>query len=373
MYTARFSHAAALSVALLSLSACSDGGTDPPGPPSYTATDLGVVVDSLGATARFQATAIREDGVILGRTEGHLLATWTDGTVRMLPRVRGFGNAINAGGEVAGYVVGPPSQPFVYGAGTRTPIEAQGFTGGQARSINADGIVAGYFGQSLTARAFVYDDGGLVVLEVPGYAMSEAQAINDAGDLLLMAGNRECEVFFGVSQCLSPVRHAFRLRDGTATEVPAPVVPLARAGEVELATLRSVIGAAFNASGDVAGGVGTLVCPAPGGTCQFRQRAYVWRGGTAEALDSLAGFANSIAVRMNDEGEIVGRAYNGTGNDDVRIVLWRDGEIFDLSALAQAQGWTLQAVQGINDDGWIVANGTFGGSAELRGVVLRPN
>jgi hypothetical protein len=151
------------------------------------------------------------------------------------------------------------------------------------------------------------------------------------------------------------------------------VVPLARAGEVELATLRSVTGAAFNASGDVAGGVGTLVCPQAGGTCQFRQRAYVWRGGTAEALDSLAGFASSIAVRMNDEGEIVGRAYNGTGNDDYRIVLWRDGEIFDLSALAQAQGWSLQAVQGINDDGWIVANGTFGGSAELRGVVLRPN
>lgn len=373
MYTARPTRAAALALALATLAACSDGGgTETSGPPTFTFTDLGVVADSSGATARFQATAINEDGVVLGRTDGNLIATWTNGTVRMLPRVRGFGAGINADGQVAGSGVGAAGLPFLYD-GTPVTLTAPGFTSGQGRGINDDGRVVGFFGLSMTARAFAYEDGTLVTLEVPGYAMSDAQAVNDGGDILLMAGNRECETFQGVQQCVSPRRHTYRLRNGTATEVPVPTVTLAGAGEVELAGLWSATGSGLNDAGDIAGGVGTVVCAQAGGTCQYRQRAYVWRGTTPVLLEGLPGYANSVAVRLNDRGAIVGRVYNGTINDDYRFVLWRDGEVYDLSTQAQQQGWSLQSVQGINDDGWIVANGTTGGSAEVRGVVLRPN
>ncbi len=55
-----------------------------------------------------------------------------------------------------------------------------------------------------------------------------------------------------------------------------------------------------------------------------------------------------------------------------RIVLWRDGAIFDLGACLDASGagWTLTDVADMNADGWILATATQGGIS--RAVVLLP-
>ena len=60
-----------------------------------------------------------------------------------------------------------------------------------------------------------------------------------------------------------------------------------------------------------------------------------------------------------------------TGNVSIsRLVLWRDGQVFELQALLSSTGWSITSATGINNSGQIVGFGTF--NNETHGFILTP-
>ena len=101
----------------------------------------------------------------------------------------------------------------------------------------------------------------------------------------------------------------------------------------------------INESGQVAG-----YTKAADGSYQ----AFVWTAGQLMMLPTLVG--NSYAGSLNDQGQVVGSAAVGSGNTDLRAVLWNNGTIQDLNT---AGGPKLTGASAINNAGQIaVGTGT---------------
>jgi probable HAF family extracellular repeat protein len=126
---------------------------------------------------------------------------------------------------------------------------------------------------------------------------------------------------------------------------------------VDLGTLggpESYVNAAFalgspnqiNNRGTVVGAAATTVptppnkqiCGGPDGLVPFVFHAFAWQKGELTDLGALPGVECSEAVSINARGEIAGRSGNGVidplvGVEELRAVLWKDGEIKDLGTL----------------------------------------
>lgn len=102
--------------------------------------------------------------------------------------------------------------------------------------------------------------------------------------------------------------------------------------------------------------------------------AALWDNGTIVNLGGL-GAANAI----NAHGEIVGTTLDAQGQSTA--TLWRNGTQTDLntflSAQEKADGWSLVAASGINDNGWIIglASNPEGGTTPflLAAAVTEPH
>jgi probable HAF family extracellular repeat protein len=86
--------------------------------------------------------------------------------------------------------------------------------------------------------------------------------------------------------------------------------------------------------------------------------ATLWDGGVATYLGYLGG-TQSSGLDINNLGEIVGYSF-GTGNSKQYAFLWRDGVITDLNSLLDLStidaGWSLSIARAINNNGWIVGD-----------------
>jgi probable HAF family extracellular repeat protein len=153
-----------------------------------------------------------------------------------------------------------------------------------------------------------------------------------------------------------------------ALALPVPLAAQERVGEehhamhhryklVDLGTLggpESYVNAAFslgapnqiNRRGAVVGAAATStpappnkqICGGPDGLVPFVFHAFAWQDGVLTDLGALPGVECSEAVSINAHGEIAGRSGNGVidplaGVEEIRAVLWKDGEIKDLGTL----------------------------------------
>jgi probable HAF family extracellular repeat protein len=80
------------------------------------------------------------------------------------------------------------------------------------------------------------------------------------------------------------------------------------------------------------------ICGGPDGLVPFVFHAFAWQDGVLTDLGALPGVECSEAVSINARGEIAGRSGNGVldplvGVEEIRAVVWKDGEIRDLGTL----------------------------------------
>lgn len=97
------------------------------------------------------------------------------------------------------------------------------------------------------------------------------------------------------------------------------------------------------------------ICGGPDGLVPFVFHAFAWQDGVLTDLGALPGVECSEAVSINARGEIAGRSGNGVidplaGVEEIRAVLWKDGEIKDLGTL----GGNHSIAIGINNRGQVV-------------------
>jgi len=100
------------------------------------------------------------------------------------------------------------------------------------------------------------------------------------------------------------------------------------------------------------------ICGGPDGRVPFVFHAFAWQHGELTDLGALGAHPDvecSEAVSINAKGEIAGRSGNGVfdpriGREEIRAVLWKDGEIKDLGSL----GGNLSAAIAINNRSQVI-------------------
>ena len=78
--------------------------------------------------------------------------------------------------------------------------------------------------------------------------------------------------------------------------------------------------------------------------------AFLWDDGAMTDLGALPGYSDSLALDINDAGQIVGYSATDKYGSDPRATLWQDGEIIDIGAIS---GTDSQAID-INENGEVL-------------------
>lgn len=265
-----------------------------------------------------------------------------------------LGNAINDSGTVAG-VVGPNAgslTPLTL-TSTLTPTVLSNLPGTavtsarQALGINNAGVAVGFAANSSNINKIARWNPDGSVTAIDGFAAdrnSVARDINNNGQIV---GNSIMPGTF--------LQHAFVYDNGTLTDLGTP------SGGTRSEAF------AINDAGQVVGWSHDT-----GNT----PIGFVWQNGNFTSLGTIAGLdGSSIPAAINSSGQVVGRV--GNNANLARAFYWDSTNgIVDLNTLIDPSlGITLRDARGINDDGWIIAWGTFPGgsiSTGKRAFLLRP-
>ena len=255
-------------------------------------TVVGASVTSLG---NFESAAINETGQLAGYLNGHA-ALWSGGHVLDLGTLGGthsYANAINNAGQVAGH--------------SYTAADPEG------------GWSEGH--------AFLWTPGaGMQDLGTLGGPSSIAHGMNDHGQVV------------GESYTSSGARHAFLWTPGQGMQ------DLGALG----GDFTSAIAHDINNSGQV---VGESSKPGPP---ESASRAFLWTSARGmEPIGSLAGLG-SIALAINDAGQVVGRSWTGYGWFHAFLWTSRTG-MQDLGTLVTSEKSGMNSMaNAINEDGLVV-------------------
>ncbi|MBU6409750.1 MAG: immunoglobulin domain-containing protein, partial [Verrucomicrobia bacterium] len=327
----------------------------------YTITDLG----TLGGT-NSSAAAINDLGQIVGSAgtvDGSTHAfLFTNGILRDLGTLGGTNsaaNAINNSGVIVGWADNSNGMAcaFVNSNGVMSDLGITRSTGQPsfANAINDAGQIAGTYDlNTTTPDAFLFSGGGLYGLgALPGYALSQGQAINEDGAI---AGS--CQTTAGGYPYHAAVWTPSQTNGVSGTwmdlEIPGLFPTNSSPGDIH----NNGSGWGINDSGLVAG---------MASVSNNYYHAFVYVNGAMEDL-GLDGFVSAKALHVNNAGQIVG--YLGTdlignGGGIHHAFTWDSVQgMRDLNTLIDTNsGWFLSEAAGLNDNGQVVGVGVISNQA----------
>jgi probable HAF family extracellular repeat protein len=278
-------------------------------------------IDDLGLygwNARWPFAALAPDVVLNERgqvgwtTKDWRAKVWEGGRTTEFDRAVLF--AINEQGQIAafGATKSGEAHALLLQEGRRIDLGVlPGHEISVALALNDHGaVVGGSWTEIETVAAFLWREGRMRDLgTLPGHAESIAIAVNDKGQVLGASGNDESV-------------HAFLWQNGTMTDIG----PLGEEGSLTGLNERGqVIGARETVSG---------------------LRAFLWQDGEITDLGTLPGDKTSVALAINEQGQIVGRSTSASGA--TRAFVWQDG------VMASIGRGRISAAFDINNEGQIV-------------------
>jgi probable HAF family extracellular repeat protein len=233
------------------------------------------------------------------------------GTVPTVTRIAPMG--VNDSGMIAGWLRSSGAdRAFAtdpHAANPNAPVEIPGLSSpSRAFAVNAGGAVVGSDG-----RAFLFTSGGGVQRIVGlGDAAGAAFAVNDSGNIA------------GYDTDASGSKRAFVVGSATGS-VAHPQV----GGQWSEAR-------AINGKGDIAGCAASGAAPGDcggAGAADNEIHAFAVQSGKVVDLGVPAGYDDSFALGVSDNGLVVGKASSDGGST---AFLWADGSMLDLSVALAA-------------------------------------
>jgi probable HAF family extracellular repeat protein len=320
-------------------------------PTSWTVTDLG----GAGRGNESLAYGINADGMVAGTdfveperlSANSRAAVYRDGAWQVLPDTRAgaVGDAINARGDVAGFVTmldadGQPriAHPALWRKGKLLDLGTLGGNAGIASSVNDKNRVVGSSttGTEIGApnHAFLWKSGKMTDL-----------GLLPEGNAAMALGINNREQVVGTAEAGQGQTHAVLSEHGHVTDLGT--LP---GGEISGATAID--------DGQIVG-----YSPAEPGIANVRGdgvHAVRWDHGTIVDLGPLRKGRHALAADVDSAGDVVGAPTTKPVEQDIHAVLWRDGEAINLnSRIAKDSGWVLLVANGINEAGQIVGHGTI--------------
>jgi probable HAF family extracellular repeat protein len=251
--------------------------------------------------------------------------------------------------------------PFLWQNGVMTQLPTLGGANGVANMINNRGEVVG-FAEDHTKdpgcpvfqfKPVIWENGKIQPLPTyPGDPDGAALGINDNGQVVGVSG--PCAVFNPNLGLYLVDSHALLWQDGTVTDLGN------LGGDGGFGGNHAC---AINNQGQVVGHSDLT------GDTTFH--AYLWAKETGmKDLETLLGDFASLALGINDRGEVVGASLDA--NFSLRAFLWKNGVMTDLNALVSGHsGLYLQLAESINSTGEIIGFGQTS-TGEVHGFLATP-
>jgi probable HAF family extracellular repeat protein len=279
------------------------------------------------------------------------------------------------------------SHAFLYGAGKMTDIGTLGGTFSSADAVNSTGEVTGTSTLSGIAfaptHAFLYHNGTMTDLGTLGGSCSFAYGMNDFGEVVGQActtSNQDAFLYSGgkmtdlgtlgnIGSEAVGINNSHQVvgTSEAANGSGSHAVMWNSNGKItDLGTLGGLESSAYaiNNAGQVVG----YASPPTGSV-----HAFLYSGGKMINLGVF--FDSSVADAINSSGVVVGTAdvLLSNGNTEEHAFIYSNGKLQDLNNLIPPDsGWVLTSATGINDKGQIVCNAD-NGSGGLHAFLLNPN
>jgi probable HAF family extracellular repeat protein len=343
-----------ISLLLMTLSLCAS--TTQGAAQTYNLTDLG----TLSGNNVSKAYALNHAGQGAGTSSsptGAIAVMFSGGKVTSINTLAAdvsVATAMNGSSQIAGYNIfysntNSEFQAFLYSNGSMTNINSASLfpEGTAAWGMNNSGQVVGTgYLTSSNFHAFLYSGGKMIDLGPPGAYQASAVAINNSGQII------------GSYYLTSGAAGAFVYSNGKMTTLPVP------------AGSSAVSAFALNDHGEIAG----AIYPSSGGPAH----AASFNNGAWTDLGVIAGAAASTAKGINISGQIVGTAvfrqtqyHPPKPGKHVPFISTAKG-LVDLNTLiASGSGFTITDAVAINDAGQILCDANNGSGSE-RAVLLSP-